>query len=263
MRFYKSTIGCFVFLATLLLLASCVKEENGTGIVNGVEASSISGKAITSDGQPLAGLTLKVIYYRTLTPSYQMLIRTKAEATTDNKGNFKLLYTITDDELNTDSEKYVDYYEIVAETSKLNPDVYVTYGNISKMIGLKRGESLSTSVYIPKRRKMSVTLTNFKAVSDLSHFYVYTTMPYGFERDKNDIPPHNPNFPDNKYGNFSSVINLYTAKENTTVYTDIPFPLNDSCIVSIMRTNELGESKMQTHRLRITDSQPQSLTYSY
>lgn len=250
-------------LTVTISLAGCIEKEDGTEIPEGADVTTIKGRVITSDNKPIAGMPLKVIFTKTSTTSYYTLIRDKALTSTDSEGNFTLYFYMTDDEISDERDRYVKYYEIVAESTKLDPEMYVVDKDINEMVDVERGQTITTSCYIPKRRRMNVELKGFSNTGGQANFYVYAIMPYGFERGTSWSSAYNPDFPSKKYGTYGSFIGRYTATDDNTVFTDIAFPLNDSCIVNIVKRDATGVTKETKEKLFITSDQPASLTYTY
>lgn len=112
----KHLVGILLLCLCTIGFTSCVKEEDDFLDEETENTTIIKGKIVTTDGEPLPNITVKVDYNEGKWLQYSKT-RHKAEGQTDKNGSYKLEFYVKDDEMEkeSDNESGVnrDFYLIV------------------------------------------------------------------------------------------------------------------------------------------------------
>lgn len=253
----------------LLLVAisfmSCDKEEDESDETCTSHCTVIRGKILTSGELPLTGIETDVRYEKYVGIHYH-LSRRKATAQSDKNGQYEMRFYLKDDEIQEDNS-FNSFFEINVYLEKLAPEKYILPQDltivpdieplISGTLELKRDTAYELNLYVPRKKQVNVILQGFKPQQEGDRFEVRTLFPWGgeTETDKEKILA-------TKYEIANSGFGRFVATGEYHLFTDIPFPLNDSVVVSIIKVKN-GIAFPENHKMYISADSPATLTYEY
>lgn len=262
-------IVVLISLSANFLLGSCVKEEIDVVIPENADVTKVTGRIVTTDGIGLPDIKLELRYSKSTTNFIDgSLSRLKASATTDKNGAYSLSLYLRDDEL-TFEEDYSKGYHITYDFNALDNKKYVMPGDLghsgtsyTSYVSLKRDTTYQSNFYVPRKRCIPVTLKGYKP-SAIPSFTVYTTMPWGFEKNEVSFMRPEDETIDSKWTEFSCPIGAFRATHDDITFTTIPFALNDTTIVTLWRIKEDGTGSFEHIKMHVSDTKPESLSFDF
>lgn len=258
-----------ISLSANIFLCSCIKEEIDVVIPNNADVTKVTGRIVTTDGVGLPNIKLDIRYSKSTTNIITgSLSRLKASATTDKNGAYSLSLYLRDDEL-TFEEDYSKGYHIIYDFSSLDNKKYVMPKDLghsgtffTSYVSLKRDTTYQANFYVPRKRCIPVTLKGYKP-SAISSFIVYTTMPWGNEKDNSSLLRPEEETIDSKWTESSCPIGAFSATHDDITFTNIPFALNDTTIVTLWRIKEDGTGSFEHIKMHVSDTKPKSLSFDF
>ena len=179
----KNLIAVFVLL---LIFTSCEKVEDDTGNFCTSNCTTLRGKFVTLNDQPVPNIRVALKYRISggeLGGGYtRKIVNTKS----DKNGNFNNFFFIKDSELG----RYTGgYFEVDIDDSNLDNNKYIRtnnlIGNTTSDIGfaiysiINRDTIIDETYYIPKKAYIKVNLNNYAAQKEGDRFEVRTYYPFG------------------------------------------------------------------------------------
>ena len=272
----KHLFATLLLLLCIISFVSCVKEEDDTRTTCTSGCTVIMGRILTSENQPLPGINFEVNYKKT-TGIHYILTRKKAVTESDKDGFYDMRFHLKDDELLQD-ESYRTF-EMNINLERLDPELYIlpkdmishidastdpptttaadVAPEITASMRLKRDTVYDVNCYVPQKKYIKVTLKGFKPQQKGDCFEVCTLFPWGFE--ENDW---NDKMLDTKYGIGGSGWDRFKASTEDQTFTEVPFALNDSNIVRIIKVKN-GVAMPEDHKIYVSGDSPTNLTYEY
>ena len=191
MRHYIRSIT-FLLISLVLLAVSSCKEENDFIPEPTPTSIIISGRVTTTDGAPLADIPLSVDYKESQYLGYQKTIH-KAKAVSDAQGYYRVFF---EPEKNTDDSDVFKTYNLYADLSGLSVQEYILPSDfddssqdetllIRSYSDFNAGQTFETDVYIPRKKPLTVRLTNYESRGRL---LVFNTTNYGNDRIQLTFP---------------------------------------------------------------------------
>lgn len=262
----------------IINLTSCEKEEDDF-LKEGTENTTIvKGKIVTTDGQALPGITVKVDYHEGIGFHYSLL-RHKAEVKTDKNGNYKLEFYIKDDEMEEEEDSPVSkYFRLTVDMQQLDPKQYILPFDMVSVSGPdspvahldptipattggsfdpapQRDTTYTENFYIPRKRYIPVTLKGLDPQKETNSFGVVTGFPWGGESDEAN------KLIDTPYSISFCAGNVYvaTSAEQTL---EVPFALNENNIIRIVKSKD-GAYTTEDIPVYVTKDTPEKLVYEY
>lgn len=281
--YLKTAKALLLALSVLLSLSSCQKEETDFSKQETKESTVIEGTVRTSDGAPIAGITVKVDYTESAWLAYAKT-RHKAETKTDKYGKYRLHFLIKDDELQTEEEKQdagrSKLFYLIYDLSSLQAEKYILPADYSVVITsvdppkaepqkdksaiistscvFDRATTYTESLYIPRKRMLKVTLKGFvpqQVNGSYDHFEVRNVFPYGMERADEFA------FPDTKYER-CTIGELFVIYDKAEQTFEVPVALNENNIITLVRKKN-GQYTTEEHKVFVTETSPESLSFDY
>lgn len=272
----KTGLFLIDFILMGIMITSCVKEEDDFIKPYTADKTVIAGNTITSDGEAIPGIKLKVDYVEGAWLQYSKT-RHKAHVQSGKDGSYKMEFYVKDDEIEPASyepdNKNQDY-QFIVDLSSLDPQQYIlpkdmisqidASGNVTEadvpatyicLIHPKRDTAYIDNIYIPKKKYINVTLKGLNPQLIGSYFEATTYFPWGTECEK-----HN-KLIDTKYNICSSGTDLYVAKTEEQTFK-MPFALNENNVMIISKLKN-GVATRDTCKVYVTKDSPQSLTFEY
>jgi hypothetical protein len=167
--FYVLSVG---LLISILTISSCVKEEDDLISQNCSSSCTIvSGKFTTQGGsRGLSGIPL-TLYWKNGIIEGGGTIRKKVTAKTDANGDFRISFSMRDDELKQ------GYFDIDFEINEAN---YLVFGGKSfSLPALRRDTMIVTNYLIPYKAYLDLKISNPKDINSTDHFYSQIRFSYG------------------------------------------------------------------------------------
>lgn len=275
----KHLFGILSLCLSIVGLASCVKEEDDFLDGETENTTIVKGKIVTTDGEPLPNITVKVDYNEGKWLQYSKT-RHKAEGQTDKNGIYKLEFYVKDDEMEkeTDSESGVnrDFYLIV-DMHSLDPKQYILPSDMSSIFGADspvaqpnpdvpptieaaffpapvRDTTYTENFYVPRKRYIKVTLKGF-VPQQKNNFSVCTYFPWGGESDRED------KMIDTPYDIQHCAVDVYVATSAEQTF-EVPFALNENNIIKVSKLKE-GIYSEEDIPVYVTKDTPAELVYEY
>jgi hypothetical protein len=173
-----------VFILSLIFI-SCEKTEDDTNNVCTSNCTTLSGRFITLNSQPVPNIKVSLKYRigggELGGGSTRKIINTKS----DQYGNFNSNFFIKDSELANSS----GYFEVEIDDSNIDINKYIRTNNLiggnSTDIGFaiyfitNRDTIIDKTFYIPKKAYIKVNLNNFVVQQAGDSFEVRTLYPFG------------------------------------------------------------------------------------
>ena len=183
----KKLIPVFILF---IFLTSCAKTEDDTNNVCTSNCTTLSGKFITLNNQPVPNIKVSLKYRRSneLASFERKLVDIKSE----QNGNFNNDFFIKDNELGiTDG-----FFQVEIDDSNIDNNKYIRTKNFVgggwQDIGFaiyrifNRDTIIDKTFYIPKKAFIKVNLNNFVIQQPQDRFEVQTLYPFG---QKNGFDP--------------------------------------------------------------------------
>lgn len=266
-----TTLLLFISVTSLV---GCYKEEDDSRTNCVSDCTVIIGKMLTTGNQPLPNINLEVNYRRT-TGFHYSLLRKKAMTKTDDNGLYSMRFYLKDDELLKDDGSFRSSFMTI-DLDKLKPELYILPEDMNSYLDestdpptvvtvppvatvhldLKRDEVCNVNCYIPRKRYVKVTLKGFKPESERDYFEARTFFPWGLEENYQE------KILDTKYSISSSAWHKGRASVEEQTFIDIPFALNDSNVVRIMKMKN-GVIMSEDYKIYVSEDSPKELVYEY
>ena len=176
----KKLIPVFILFS---LLTSCEKTENDSSNVCTSNCTTLNGKFITLNNQPVQNIKVSLKYVRSNELAY--FERKIINIQSDQNGNFNKDFFIKDNELGiTDG-----IFQVEIDDSNIDINKYIRTNNLigggSQDIGFvinrifNRDTIIDKTFYIPKKAYIKVNLNNFVVQQAGDKFEVQTLYPFG------------------------------------------------------------------------------------
>lgn len=252
----------FLLVGSILGFMSCEKDEDDATTVCDSDCTVIMGKVVTTDNEPLSKIKMEVNFESS--GFLYRLTRRKAAVTSDKNGAYAMKFYLKDDEIS--EESLSKYYMISYNLRQLDPKKYILPEEMrpgadisSRIVGsilnLKRDTVYKADFYVPQKRYIDVVLKGFDPIQKYDRFEVCTLFPWGLETDGEKLLDVKYNLTNSGYGRF-------VASKDYQRFTEVPFALNDSAVVRIIKVKN-GVEETIDHKIYVTENSPASLTYDY
>lgn len=278
----KNTSFFLLFLTCMVACAGCIRVE--TDFEPETEKSTvIEGKIITSNGEPVAGVKVKMDYHENKWLAYSKT-RHKAETTTDKEGRYRLFFSVKEDERekadnlpeinktyslkfglgHLDPEKHILPGHMTSLILSVNPPAAVLSEPINATIefhqrpsSFSQAQTYTWNLLVPRKRFIPVTLTGFVPQQG-DYFEVCSAFPYGRELPAESQTPL---FPGTNYG-YGHIGNYLFVLHDTQEKTfQVPCAYGDNLLMLIRRKN--GVFSTEEYPLSVSGETPDSLSFSF
>lgn len=239
-------------------LTSCAKTVDDTNNACTSNCTTLSGKFITLNNQPVPNIKVRLKYVRSNELAY--FARKLVDIKSDQNGNFYNDFFIKDNELGlTDG-----YFQAEVDDSNIDNNNYIRinnltgggYQDLSYVIYhiFNRDTIIDKSFYIPKKAFIKVNLNNFVIQQPGDTFEVQTLYPFG---EKIGINP----LLDSEYATGFSGYGIWTATNLNTSFNVFVAEGENNIIRIIKRKNGIASS--QDFLVTVPPNNTIELTYNF
>ena len=245
-------------LIVFLFLTSCAKTEDDTNNACTSNCTTLSGKFITLNNQPVPNIKVSLKYVRSNELAY--FARKIADIKSDQNGNFYDDFFIKDNELGiTDG-----IFQVEVDDSNIDVNNYIRTNNLTgggyQDIGFvinrifNRDTIVDKTFYIPKKTFIKVNLNNFVIQQPGDTFEVQTLYPFG---QKIGFNP----FLNSEYSTGFSGYGNWTATNLNNSFNVFVAEGENNIIRIIKRINGIGSS--QDILVNVPPNNTIELTYNF
>ena len=248
-------------LIILLVFTSCEKNEDDLKDVCTENCTTLSGKFISANNEPVANITVTLNYRISGGGFGGGSTRKIVKIESDKNGNFYKNFYIKDSELGNTA---MGYFDIGIDDSKIDVNKYIRTDNLigttTMIIGksiyaiTNRDTIINFTCYFPKKTYIKVNLNNFTPQQVDDSFEVRTLYPFGGNVGYNE-------FLDSPYGTGFSGYGNWTAKNLNNNLNVFVAEGEKNIIRIIRRKNGVGSS--EDFEVNVPPNNSIELTYDY
>ena len=245
----------FLTLFLLLFIVGCSKTDNDTKDVCTSDCTTISGKFITENNSPVAGITVSLSYHISGGELGGGYTRKIVSTESDQNGIFDKDFHLKDNELGDSSR---GYFKVDIDDSKIDANKYIRANGNNLGFGIysisRRDTVINNTFYIPTKAFIKVHLNNFLPQQADDFFEVQTLYPYGVDIGNNP-------FLDLLYSTGFSGYGTFKATQLNNLLTVFVAEGEKNVIRIVKRKN--GQNATEDYPVVVPENNTIELTYNY